>query len=554
MREAIVKALKITGLSSEEREQFLETPRERERGDYAFPCFVLASRLKKNPVEIAKELAKQIKLPKEFDKVEAVGPYLNFFVNRYFLAEQTVRTILKQKDKYGAIKPLRKETLVVELSSPNVAKPFGIGHLRSTIIGNALAEIYRFLGHKVVTLNYLGDWGTPFGKIIAGYKAFGDEKALKLDPIGHLFDIYVKVTKDERFEAEGREWFRKLEDGDKEAMRFWKRFRDLSVKEFSKIYSLLGVNFDVLSGESHYTNKMGPVLDELKSKGLLVESEGALVVNLEEYGLGVCLIKKSDGATLYATRDLAAAIDRQKKYRATGLIYEVGSEQKLYFKQLFKILELMGYKWASKCVHVDHGLYLDSDGKKFSTRKGKTIFMESVLDETIELAKKEIMKRAQVSAKECEKRALAIARAAIFYGDLKNYRGHDMVFDIDRFVSFEGDTGPYLLYSYARARSILRKAGKNKDSKEGDITDKEGALVGELARFPDVVLRAAEQYAPNLIAHYAYTLSQTFNEFYHTNKVIGSEEEVFRLQLVHAFSQVLKNALHLLGISVLDEM
>lgn len=555
MKEFVLHVLKKTGLSHEELERLVEVPKERGRGDYAFPCFSLAQSHKKNPVVIAKEFAHSLVLPKEIERVEAVGPYLNFFMNGSYLAEKTLSRIMKEKKRYGSSTLGKGKTIAIDMSSPNIAKPFGIGHLRSTIIGNSIALLHAFQGYKTVRINYLGDWGTPFGKIIAGFKEFGDSRLLKQKPIQHLYDIYVKASKDERFEKLGREWFKKMEKGDKEALRLWKQFRTLSIKEFNDIYKLLGVRFDVISGESEYNSKMDATVKELEKKKLLVESDGAWIVNLESYGLGVCLIKKSDGATLYATRDITAAIDRQKKYKADRLLYEVGSEQKLHFKQFFKVLELMGYSWARECVHIDHGLYLDSDGKKFATRKGKTVFMEDILHETIELARKEIRKRDDVPEKEVEKRALAIARAAIFYGDLKNYRGHDMLFDIDRFVSFEGDTGPYLLYSYARAESIVRKAGKKKKSSQASsLEEQERRLLNELARFPDVVSQAAQQYAPSLIAQYAYLLAQTFNEFYHTSTVIGSDNEAFRIKLVQAFAQTLKNALTLLGITPLEEM
>lgn len=555
MKSAIVKVLNSLGIHDNESLALIEIPKDKSHGDYAFPCFVLAQKLKKNPVEIARELAERMTLPVEISHVVPAGPYLNFFLNPKTLAKKTISEINKMKDRYGASKSSKPETIVIEMSSPNIAKPFGIGHLRSTIIGNSIAKIYRFMGHKTVTLNFLGDWGTPFGKIIAAYEAWGDEKRLKKEGVNYLLELYVRANADREFEERGRECFRKMEEGDKKYLAIWKRFRDLSVKEFERVYRLLGVKFDALSGESAYTKKMDGVVNEMSKKGLLEESEGATIVNLEKYGLGVALIKKSDGATLYITRDIAAALDRQRKYAANRLVYEVGSEQKLHFKQLFKILELLGYKWANACAHVDHGLYLDNDGKKFSTRKGKTVFMEEILNETVSLAAGEVAKRAKVTKKERDKRASAIARAAIFYGDLKNFRSNDMIFDIDRFVSFEGDTGPYLLYSYARAKSIMRKASKRTFKKEeADISVEEKSLIGELARFPEIVARAAKEYSPNIIAQYSFRLSQSFNEFYHKNQVIGSSEEKSRIEIVRAFAQTLKNALNLLGIDVIEEM
>ncbi|MDO8459937.1 MAG: arginine--tRNA ligase [Nanoarchaeota archaeon] len=555
MKELIVNQLsKITSISKSEIERLIEVPPNPELGDYAFPCFSLAKILKKNPVEIAKDISKKI-VSDKFEKIEAKGPYLNFFVNRNFLALETLSKIKKEKNKYGSSKTGKGKKIVIEMSSPNIAKPFGIGHLRSTIIGNSIANISSSLGFKVIKINYLGDWGTPFGKIMVGYKRFGNYNKLRKDSIKHLYEIYVKVSKDKSMEEEGRQWFKKLEEGDKEAVHLWKQFRELSVKEFKKLYKILNINFDVYSGESEYKNKMSATIEELKEKNLLKESEGALVVNLEEYGLGVCLIKKSDGATLYATRDISAAIDRYKRYKFDKLIYEVGQEQKLHFKQFFKVLELMGYGWGKNCIHVDHGLYLDKDGKKFATRHGKTIFMEDIINETKELAKKEIQKREKLSAKELDSRALKIALAAIFYGDLKNHRSSDMIFDIDRFVAFEGNTGPYILYTYARAKSILRKA-KNQPKKYtlSNIEDKEKSLILKLESFQAVVQQAYESLSPNIIANYSYTLAQLFNEFYHSLPVIGSDQESFRLDLVDATSQVLKNSLALLGIETIEKM
>lgn len=556
MKEIVAKLIaKSAGLQDSNIISSIEVPPNPTLGDFAFPCFSLAKELKKNPMQIAQELAKNIKLPSEFEKVEAKGPYINFFLNKTSFAADVLKEILKKKDKFGYRDMGKKKVVAIDMSAPNIAKPFGIGHLRSTIIGESLSRICQSQGFKTVKINYLGDWGTQFGILIAGYKKWGDAKKLEKEPIAHLLDLYVKANKDPELEQEGRDWFKKLEDGNSEALALWKKFRSYSLKEFEKVYSILGSSFDVISGESVYNNKMDGTVKELEQKGLLKASEGAQVVDLEEYGLGVCLIKKSDGASLYATRDITAAIDRHKKYKFERMIYEVGSEQSLHFKQFFKVLELMGYSWAKNCVHVNHGLYLGKDGKKFSTRQGKNVFMLDVLNETIDLAKKEIAKREKLPAKELEKRAKLIALSAILYGDLKNYRSNDIVFDIERFLSFEGDTGPYLLYSYARARSILQKAKyKSSKPKTKDVNEKEKLLINELNNFPEVVAHAYSSLAPNLVANYAFQLSQTFNEFYHANQVIGSEQEQFRLVLVDCFSQVLKNALYLLGINVLERM
>ncbi len=556
MKEIILNLLEKAGVSKEIASQNLEVPKDSALGDYAFPCFVLAKTFKKNPGEIAKSLAVQIS-SKELEKVEAKGPYVNFFVDRNIMALQVLKKIQKERDKYGSSKIGNNKKIIIDLSAPNIAKPFGIGHLRSTIIGNSIANIANFQGYKTIKINYLGDWGTQLGKLITAYKKWGDRDKLKENAIRYLQELYVKVNQDESLEQESRDWFRKLEEGNKEAVKLWKQFRELSLKEFDKIYKILGVKFDVISGESLYNKKMNVVIDMLKQKGLLKENEGAQIADLDKYGLGVCLIKKSDGATLYATRDITAAIERYNKYKFAKMVYEVGSEQTLHFKQIFKVLELAGFPWAKDCAHIAHGLYLDLDGKKFATRKGKTVFMEEILHETISLAKKELTIRyPKMTEKELEERAKAIALSAILYGDLKNYRLGDVVFNIERFLSFEGDTGPYLLYSYARAKSILAKAktSKTKNAKASSINDSEKHLVSLLASFPQVVSEANKTYSPNLIANYAFQLSQNFNEFYHSEKVIGSENEAFRLSLVSSFAQVLKNALSLLGISILEKM
>lgn len=560
MKENIAELLsRQISLPKEEILSSIEKPKNEEFGDFSFPCFNLAKKQGKNPNEIARDLAATLYSLKkeEYEKIEAKGPYINFFINPLFLAKHLLKEILKKREKYGSSDIGKNKKVVLEFSSPNIAKPFGIGHLRSTIIGNALAKIYSFSGFKVIKINYLGDWGTQFGKLILGYKKFGIKKEFEKNPIKHLLDIYVKVNEDASLEEEARARFKKLEEGDKEAIYLWKKFRKLSIKEFNKIYNTFNISFDVISGESFYNKKISKIVSLLQEKNLLKESEGALIVDLEEHGLGKCLIKKSDETTLYASRDLAAAIERYEKYHFNKMIYEVGAEQKLHFRQIFKILELLGFSWAKDCIHIEHGLYLDKDGKKLATRKGKTIFMEDLFKETTDLAENEIKKRfPKISQKEIAKRAKAIALAAIFYGDLKNYRANDLVFDAERFLSFEGDTGPYLLYTYARAKSILRKVPRSstKTISFNKIAEIEKKLLLHLNYFPEEIENSLKTNNPSLIAHYSYNLSQIFNEFYHTQKVIDSENQQFRILLVSATAQVLKNALDLLGIKVLEKM
>ncbi len=555
MKSQIANLLsKYISIEKKQIENLIEIPPSQEMGDFAFPCFALAKEFKKNPLEIAKEISQKIKT-KEFE-IKSSGPYINFFLNRRKFALGLIEKIKKEKKNFGKNNLGKGKIITIDMSSPNIAKPIGIGHLRSTIIGNSISEIAKFNGYKTIKINYLGDWGTQFGKLIVGYKRWGKEKELKKNPIKHMLELYVKANAEE-YEQEARDWFKKLEEKNLEAIKIWKMFKEFSLKEFDEIYKTLGINFDVISGESFYNNKMENTIKELENKKLLEKNQGALIVDLKKYNLGACLIKKSDGATLYATRDITAAIDRYKKYKFDKMIYEVGQEQKLHFQQFFKVLDLMGYNFAKNCIHVYHGLYLDSDGKKFATRKGKTVFMKEILDETIESAKKGILQRDKnLNKKEIDKRARKIAIAAIFYGDLKNNKVNDIVFNIDKFLDFEGDTGPYLLYSYARASSILRKSKPNKNSKIkiNSLEEKEIELIKKISEFPEIVLNAYKNLNPSVIANYSYQLAQIFSEFYHTCPVIGDEKENFRLELVKSFRQVLKNSLGLLGIETMEEM
>ncbi|MFH0808805.1 MAG: arginine--tRNA ligase [archaeon] len=535
-----------------EIESLIEVPPRLSMGDFAFPCFGLAKVMKKSPIQIASGLVKKFKLVKGIERVEAKGAYVNFFVDRKVFAAGVLG---KDFDKKKAKKNGKK--IVIDMSSPNIAKPFGVGHLRSTIIGNSIGKICEANGFEVVKINYLGDWGTQFGKVIFGFKKWGDEKKLEKNPVEHLYDLYVRAN-DEKYEDDCREEFRKLENGDAENVKLWKKFRKLSLKEFDGIYDLLGIKFDVISGESFYNNKMGVVVEELRKKKLLEKNEGAEIVDLKDDELGVVLIQKSDGTSLYATRDLAAAIDRKEKYKFDKMIYEVGQEQRLHFEQLFRVLDKMGYGWAKSLNHVVHGLYLDSDGKKFATRSGKTIFMKDIFGEVVEKAKLRLtssgIRSQALGIRTLNERARKIALAAIFYGDLKNFRENNMVFDIDKFLSFEGDTGPYLLYSYARASSILKKVKVKKKINILDFKDVEIRLLKKIDFFGEVVERAYENLAPNLVANYCFELATLFNEFYHSCPVIDSEEEGFRLALVSKFKEVLGKGLELLGIETLEEM
>jgi arginyl-tRNA synthetase len=555
MKEIVAELLSHeTGIEKNHLLNLIEIPPREEMGDFAFPCFSLAKTLKKNPMEIAKELGEKIRknLSKEVSGVDFSGGYVNFFINKKFLAEKIFKDVSKKN--FGENNTGKNKTVVIDMSAPNIAKPFGIGHLRSTIIGNSISNILSMNGYKTKKINYLGDWGTQFGKLILAYKKWGDENKLKKDAISHLQELYVKVNADELLEDSAREEFKKLEDGDKENKKLWDKFRKLSIEEFDKIYELLGIEFDEISGESKYNNKMDSVIELLEKKNLIKKDEGADIVDLKDEGIGVALIKKSDGTSLYATRDLAAAIDRKNKYNFDMMIYEVGQEQKLHFKQLFKILEKLGFEWAKNCVHVPHGLYLDKDGKKFATRKGKTILMKDILDEVMEKAKSNLREKENLKENEIEERSIRIALAAIFYGDLKNSPENNIIFDADKFLNFEGDTGPYLLYSYARANSITRKKRKEKEVEIFDIKDAESKLIKKINDFPEIIKKASQNLAPNIIANYSFELAQIFNEFYHSCPVLGSKEESFRLHLTNAFKITLKKSLDILGIKVLEEM
>jgi arginyl-tRNA synthetase len=560
LKKAIKKSDFSIRVSRKEIESKIETSPRYERGDYSFPCFFLAEKLKRNPNDFALDIRRRIGNPPimDFESINVEGAYINFFLNKKQVAKRVLNEILSKKDKYGSKKFdfHRRKKIIIEFSSPNIAKPFGVGHLRSTIIGNSLANISEKLRYKVKRINYMGDWGTQFGKLICGFKQWGSLEKLNEGGLRYLEKIYVRVSKNKNYEDLSRYWFKQLEEGEKNSVKLWKIFTELSMKEFKKIYRFFRINFDEYLFESLYNKKMEIVVEELNKKGLLKKSKGALIVDLNKYNLGVALIKKSDDATLYITRDLASAIDRYKKYSFDLMIYEVGQEQELHFKQVFKILELMGYKWAKNCIHVSHGLYLDKDKKKFSTRKGKTIYIEDIINKTEKLVEKEIKKRdSNIKENELKKRIHDLTLSSIFYGDLKNNRSNNIIFNLDNFVSFEGDTGPYILYSYARASSIIRKKNnKRKFEITSEFNPKESRLIKKLKEYPLILEKSFEYLNPSIIANYVFKLSQLFNEFYHECPVIGTKEESFRLTLVDAVRQVIKNSMDLLGIKVLEEM
>lgn len=537
----------------------IEVPPDPSFGDYAFPCFSLAKDLKKNPNLIAQDLAKKLKAS-FLTKAEVKGAYLNLFVNKTILAGDILTQVLKEKEKYGQTSVGKGRTIIIDMSSPNIAKPFGIGHLRSTIIGNALRNLLVFQNYRVVRINHLGDWGTQFGKLIVAFKLWGDLNKLKKDPIHYLLNLYVQfhelAEKKPELEDEARAWFKKLEDGNKEALSLWKTFKDMSLVEFKKIYALLGVAFEEYSGEAFYNDQLEDTITLLKNKGITEMSDGALIVNLEKENMPPAILRKSDGATIYLTRDIAAAMYREKTYHFDKMLYEVGAEQKLHFQQLFKVLGMMNYSWAKDCIHIDHGLYLGSDGKKFSTRRGKTVFMTDILDETIALAKK-IIHQKNPKLKNKDKVAQQVGVGAIIFGDLCNDRTRDVVFDIEKFTSFEGETGPYLQYAHARLCSILRK----KKLPPGDIdyelyNKEEQEILKQIGAFSETIVDANQQYKPHILARYLLDLSQMINSFYVSHQVLQKDKnlERLRLALITAVKIVLANGLRLLGIMPLEEM
>ncbi|MGD8191669.1 arginine--tRNA ligase [Brevibacillus ginsengisoli] len=558
---AALTDLGVEDFSLDKVESMLETPPNPSMGDIAFPCFQLAKALRKAPPMIAGDLAAQIS-GHPLKEVQVAGPYVNFFLDRHNVSTEVIDTILSQRAAYGSTTEGAGRNVPIDLSSPNIAKPFSMGHLRSTVIGNAIANILAKTGYNPVRINHLGDWGTQFGKLIVAYKKWGDEEKVKAEPIKELLTLYVKfheeAEQDPSLEDQGREWFKRLEDGDEEAKHLWQWFRDESLQEFMKIYDLLGVKFDSFHGEAFYNDKMDRVVELLESKGLLTESEGAQVVSLDEFDMPPCLIKKSDGATLYATRDLAAALYRHENYDFAKALYVVGGEQRLHFQQLFKVLQKAGYDWAKEMYHVPFGMML-KDGKKMSTRKGKVVLLEEVLAQAISDVSKVIEdKNPALANKEVVARQVGVG--AVIFHDLKNFRLNDINFSWEEMLTFEGETGPYVQYSHARACSLLRKG----NYQGGAITLTPDALdsaeawavITLLINFPEVIKRAMEDFDPSQIGKYVVDLAQSFNKFYANVRILAEDEaaKTARLHLVAAVVVVLKEGLRLLGLQAPEEM
>jgi arginine--tRNA ligase len=536
----------------------LEQPKSSDLGDIAFPAFSLAKVERKAPQAIAADIVEKIDTT-HFGKVVATGPYVNFFLNKAEISGQVIKEVVKEGADYGQQNEGKGENVTIDLSSPNIAKPFSVGHLRSTVIGDALSNIFRKMGYNTIKINHLGDWGKQFGLLMVAYKKWGSKEAVEANPIDELLQLYVRINaeieNDPALDDEGRLWFKKLEDGDPEATELWQWFRDESLVEFNRIYELLGVEFDSLNGEAFYNDKMDEGIKILEEKGLLEESKGASIVNLDDVNLPPAMIKKSDGATLYITRDIATAMYRARTYNFIKSIYVVGQEQSNHFRQLKAVLKKMGFDWSDDMTHVDFGL-VTKNRQKLSTRKGNIILLEPTLQEAISRAKSQIEdKNPELENKEAVAHAVGVG--AVKFYDLKTDRRNGYDFDLEAMVSFEGETGPYIQYAYARIQSILRKADFTPDANaDYRLNDAESwEIIKLLQDFSRVVKRAADNYEPSLIAKYAISLAQAFNKYYaHTRILDESPERDSRLALSYSTAVVLKEALRLLGVEAPEKM
>ncbi|GEP75105.1 arginine--tRNA ligase [Weissella thailandensis] len=535
----------------------IEVPKDTKMGDYAFPAFLLAKERRMAPQQIASNIVSEIATD-GFKEVKAVGPYVNFFLDQANFGVETLAEVLRQDD-YGHNTDGEAGHVTIDMSSPNIAKPMSMGHLRSTVIGNSLAEIAKANGYQPIKINHLGDWGTQFGKLMSAYKRWGSEEEVKADPINTLVKYYVRFHKEAETQPElndeGRAWFKKLEDGDEEAHGLWSWFREESLKEFMELYNDLDIDFDSFNGEAFYNDKMDDVIDTLKEKQLLVESQGAQVVDLEDEGLNVAMIQRTDGATLYMTRDLAAAIFRKNNYNFVKSLYVVGGEQREHFKQLKAVLNKMGYEWSNDIEHIPFGM-ITVDGKKLSTRSGRIVLLKDVLADSVKLATAQIDEKNPDLPNKAEV-AHEVGTGAVVFHDLMNERLGDFDFKLEEVVRFEGDTGPYVQYTNARAQSILRKAGKPElDLTNLSIDDEQVWETEKLvANFSDTVRRAWRDREPSVIAKYALNLARTFNKYYANSKILIEDDQLnARLALVTAVSNVLTESLRLLGVKAPQEM
>lgn len=565
-KEQIAEGLaRETGLDAKELLYKIETPPDRKMGDYAFPTFMLAKTMRKNPAIIAQELKEKLSDVEGIREIAVAGPYLNFFIDTTALAENVLKAVLEEGDRFGSSDMGKGKTTIVEYSSPNIAKPFHIGHIRTTIIGDSIKRIYKHLGYNVEAINHLGDYGTQFGMMIEAYKLWGDDKIIEKDPIPELVKLYVRINQEAETNKElldnSREWFRKLENGDEEAVALWQWFRDLSLDEFKRVYDMLDVEFDSYRGESYYSDLMLKAVDEIKEKGLLVEDQGAQIINLDKYNLPPAIIIKSDGSTIYLTRDIATAIFRKDTYDFYKNIYVVGSQQNLHFQQLKAILKEMGHDWADDCVHVPFGMVSLPEGT-LSTRRGKVVYLEDVLNRATEKVDDILREREEKNGYTMENReelARQVGIGAVKFQELFNQRIKDYVFDWDRTLSFDGETGPYVQYTHARMHSLLEK-GNFDPSKEVDVKalslDDEKELLQQLYGFNQVIVDSHEKYEPYLVTRYITECAKTFNKYYTNTPILVDDEEVknARLLLVYGVKNMIKIGLYLLGIEAPNKM
>ena len=562
---ADILAPHIEGLERDEILPMIEVPADSSKGDYAFPCFKLAKIMRKAPPMIAKGIAEAIEGEKMFQKVESVNAYVNMFMSKAEFADNVVKEVIEKDEDFGRSDIGAGRTVIVEYSSPNIAKPFHIGHIRSTVIGNSIYKIYDFLGYDTIRINHLGDYGTQFGKMICAYRKWGNKEDVIREPIKSLLSYYTKfheeAEKDPSLEDEARAIFVRLENGEPEEVELWQWFRDESLREFNRVYDMLGITFDSYNGESFYSDKMPAVVQELKDKGLLVEDNGAQIVKLDQFDLPPALITKSDGSTLYITRDIAAAIYRKNTYDFYKNIYVVASQQNLHFQQWKKVIGLMGYDWADDCVHVPFGLVSMEEGT-MSTRQGRVIFLEDVLNRAVEQTRKIIMEK-NVNTENVDETAREVGIGAVMFNELSNYRIKDYVFSWDKVLNFEGETGPYVQYTHARACSILRNAGEAvmASAKEGFdasriTSDSAHALIKLIYEMPEVIAEAGEKYEPSIVTRHIVDIAQAFNKFYHDEHILVDDEteKTAKVALVMAARNVIRNGLDLLGMKAPEKM
>ena len=558
-KKYIAEKLQVEGVSPDEIYESIALPPNTDMGDYALPCFKFAKVLRKSPVMIAEALKSSFVTDDVISEVSAVNGYLNFKVNKAGLVEQTLAKIFAEGERYGASDEGKGKAICIDYSSINIAKPFHIGHLSTTVLGGALYRIMNFLGYKAIGINHLGDYGTQFGKLISAYKRWGVKEEIEKGGIRALNELYVRfhreVEEHPEYEDEARAYFKRIEEKDEECLAFFHWFKELTLKDVQKIYELLDIHFDSYNGESFFSDKMGPIVDELKEKGLLVESRGAQVVDLEEYGMNPCMILKSDGTSLYATRDMAAAQYRKDTYDFEKCLYVVAYQQNLHFKQFFKVLELMGKEWAKDLVHVAYGMVSLEEGT-MSTRKGNVVFLEDVINKCIEKAYT-IIDQKNPDLENKDDAAKKVGVGAVIFGALYNSKIKDIVFSYDKVLNFEGETSVYVQYTCARANSVLQKGGVPTSYEIPELSTVEIDLVKALADFPQTIKDAAEKYEPSYIARFAVDVAQRFNKFYFDCKILSAEDEktkTFRLALTAATLQTLKNAFALLGIGIPEKM